>query len=105
MSAVQIVGTHRAFVGSDTPMEAWLRDDAGPLDLGGYSTIETLVWRGNDKPMILPASIDGDGSNGRVSWTVTAGDINRRLLNLGLFRLSIRADGQTLYNARLSVVG
>lgn len=102
--SVVVLGQHRAYEGSDTPMDAWLRDDAGPLALGDFELIEVLVGRQGEQPMTLPATIDGDGTNGRVSWTITAGDIRRRLGLLGLFRLSIRADGRTVYTANLSVV-
>ena len=105
MSAPVIVGSARAFAEADTPMEAWLRDDAGPLDLGTFTELEVHISRPGARSLTLPVTLDDLGENGRASWTITASDARRSLELGGLFHLRLRGDGRTLYAADLTVVG
>ena len=94
-----IQGTHRAYMGSDSPQAAWIRDEAGPVDLSGLDvTVE--VRRGAKRRMTVPGS--GDDA-GRLEFTITAESAKRRL-RPGPYTLQAIADGRVIYTGVLEVV-
>lgn len=97
-----IRGTHRAIEGGDNPQTAWVRTEAGKLDLTGVESLTVDIQRGGHKLLTIPATGD---AGGRVDFTVTSANIKQKLSLLGLFRLYVRADGQVIYTGLLEVLG
>ena len=113
MSAYVVRGNYRAYRNTDTPLVAWVRDDDGKLDMDGM-TVEVAIpcpnpgygydyqiANGNGPELIIPAT---SPEAGKVEFTVTAGNINQRLLSPAHV-LFIRADGVTVGSGLLEIVG
>lgn len=112
MSAYVVRGNYRAYRNTDTPLVAWVRDEAGKLDMDGM-TIEVAIpypcprWGydyqvGSMGPeLIIPAT---SPEAGKVEFTITAGNINQKLFSPAKL-LFIRADGVTVGTGLLEIVG
>lgn len=96
-----IRGNHRAYMGADTEIEAFVRDDAGPMDLSGAEPIMARVYAGPGKEVVsFPAT--GDAS-GRVTFTVD-GIAASQHLQPGIFALRVELGGRVVYTANLEMV-
>lgn len=102
MSVLRTNGNYRAFTGSDNAFIAWLRDEAGPLDLTAYTTLAVQVRRGSDLPL-LTVTPTGDAL-GQLDFTLTAENIAGALSALGVFRLYVLADGAVIHTGTLEVL-
>lgn len=112
MSAYPVRGIYRAYRNTDTPLTAWVRDEAGKLDMTGQ-TVEVAIpypcpgWGydyqiGTHGPeLIIPAT---SPEAGKVEFTITAGNINQKLQGPAQV-LFIRADGVTVGTGLLEIVG
>jgi len=97
-----IRGTHRAYMDADTAQSAWLRDDAGPLDLSEYETLTVEVKAsGRGKPRL---TLEAQGTEGgELTFTVTANGARTRLWP-GTFELFAKGDGTVIYTGLLEVL-
>lgn len=99
------MNTHRAYLGSDTTITVWLRDEAGKVTFTDGDEI-TLTLYPYGSTTDLGADIDGtfaDETPGRVAFTITAeyADAN---LTRGPFRYVVRIDGVQAQDGLLEVV-
>lgn len=92
---------HRAFRGSDTAQEAWVRDNAGPVDL---SEAELQVKFKVGAATVATAEAQGF-EDGRVTFTVLAETLKRRRLWRSLYDLQVVAGGRVVHTGVLEVVG
>ena len=94
-----IQGTHRAYMGADSPQVAWVRDSSGPIDLT-EAVVTVEVRQGGKVRMTTVAAGDGKG---RLEFTVTAAASKKRL-RPGPHTLSAISDGRVIYTGLLEVV-
>lgn len=97
-----IRGTHRAYMGVDSPQTAWIRDEAGAHDLTAYDAI-TVDIKGpsRDRPSL---TVDATGTaGGKLQFTVPADGARKRLYP-GTFNLFAKADGLVIYTGLLEVL-
>lgn len=95
-----IRGTHRAYMGADTEIEAFVRDDEGPMSLSGAEQIIVRV-RAMDRKEVATFVGTGD-AGGRITFTVD-GEAAKRL-QPGVFGFRVYADDRTIYTAILEIV-
>lgn len=95
-----IRGTHRAYMDSDSPQTAWVRDEAGKLDM---SEVEALTVEIKSEGRELPRlTLDATSPEaGQLSFTVPA---NSPRLWPGTFSLFAKADGEVVYTGLLEVL-
>ena len=85
-------------MGADTEIEAFVRDDAGPVDTSGAMV---RIYAGPGKEVVsFPAT--GDAS-GRVAFTVD-GNTASQNLQPGIFALRVELGGRVVYTANLEMV-
>ena len=97
-----IRGTHRAYMGVDSPQTAWIRDEAGAHDLTAYDAI-TVEIKGpsRDRPNL---TVDATGTaGGKLQFTIPADGARKRLYP-GTFNLFAKADGLVIYTGLLEVL-
>lgn len=94
--------THRAYMGSDTTLAAWVRDELGRHDLTQYGDIRVEIKRDTRgrAELTVPASGTQDG---KLEFTITA-DGARTRLRPGIFGLQVVADGSVIQIGYLEVV-
>lgn len=94
--------THRAYMGADTELSAWIRDEEGRVDLTQYDEIQVEVKRDtrDRTELTIPATGTEDG---RLDFTVTAEGARKRL-RPGIFNLQVVADGEVIHIGYLEVV-
>lgn len=94
--------THRAYMGADTELSAWIRDEEGRVDLTQLGDIRVEVKRDTrDKPeLTVPAT---GTEQGRLDFTITAAGARKRL-RPGIFNLQVVADGEVIHIGYLEVV-
>lgn len=97
-----IRGTHRAYMGVDTPQQAWIRDEAGQHDLAAYEALSVQVKDGNRECARLTLDATGDAT-GKLQFTITA-DGARTRLGPGTYNLFAYGDGQVIYTGLLEVL-
>lgn len=95
-----IQGTHRAYMGADTVIAAFVRDDDGRKDLEDM-TITASVQVGPGKE-VVSFPVTGD-SKGRITFTVDGVTTEQRLAP-GTFALRVEAEGQMVYTGILEMV-
>lgn len=96
-----IVGMHRAYRDTDTPITAWVRTEAGRMDLSGAEAIEVAIERRGHELL----RVDATGSElGRLDFTIPAPIPQRHVPGEGVFVLKAYADGRLVYTAHLEVV-
>lgn len=104
-------GSLRAYRQAVNPYTVYVRDEAGPLDLTGVTTLQAAILNratgscGCDYPNGPSADLLIDATSpeaGQVRFTITAAQANRLASAPTLF---LRADDQTIYTALLEVVG
>ena len=97
-----IQGTHRAYMGADSPQVAWIRDESGRHDLTQYDDIHVEIKRDTrDRPeLAVPATGTAEG---KLEFTITAEGAKRRL-RAGPYTLFAISDGQVIYTGLLEVV-
>lgn len=95
-------GTHRAYMGTDSPQTAWIRDEGGRHDLTQYEEIVVEVKSmGRDRPNL---TLTATGSaEGELEFTVTADGARKRLWP-GVFNLFAKADGKVIYTGLLELL-
>lgn len=96
-----IQGTHRAYMGADTQIEAFVRNDAGPVDLSGAEPIMARVYVGKGKE-VAGFTVTGD-AEGRITFVVGA-ETARQRLRPGVFDLRVESGGRVVYTAILEMV-
>lgn len=94
-----IQGTHRAYMGADSPQVAWVRDNDGPVDLTGVEVSVEVRQDGKER-LSFPATGNEDG---RLDFTITAEGAKRRL-RPGPYTLFAISDGRVIYTGLLEVV-
>lgn len=95
-----IRGSHRAYMGANTDLVAFVRNDDGPADLSG-ADISARIYAGQGREVVaIPAQGD---SSGRVDFTVDGLTTDQRL-QPGSFDLWLEADGRVVYTAILEIV-
>ena len=100
MNGFVIRGTHRAYMGADTVIAVFVRDDAGRKDLS-EAEITARIQAGRGRNLVtLP--VTGD-SEGKISFTLDAGTTNQRLVP-GSYDLRVEAGGQVIYTGTLELV-
>lgn len=94
--------THRAYMGANTHLSAWVRDEAGRHDLTQYGSISVEIKRDTrDKPeLTVPATGTAEG---RLEFTITA-DGARKRLRPGIFNLQVVADGSVIQLGHLEII-
>jgi len=95
-----IQGTHRTYMGSDTFIAAFVRDDEGRKDLSD-ADIDGVISLGKGRD-VLTVPVSGN-EYGRISFVVTAEQAQQNL-RPGVYELRVLADGEVIYLANLEVV-
>lgn len=96
-----IQGTHRAYMGADTVVAAWVRDDAGRRDLSGADAITATLYQGPAREVATFACSGND--QGRVSFNIDS-EATDQLLAPGGYYLKVTADGEVIYTALVELV-
>lgn len=94
-----ILNTMRAYLGADTSITAWVRDERGRHDLAQYGGIEIEIKRGAGRVLSVRAT---GTDKGRLSFEVTASAVQR--IGVGHFTVRAIADGQVVCVGTLEVV-
>lgn len=94
-----IQGTHRAYLGADSPQVAWIRGNDGPVDLSGME-VAVEVRQGGKVRMTTNATGD---DKGRLDFTITAEGAKRRL-RPGPYTLFAISAGRVIYTGLLEFV-
>jgi hypothetical protein len=92
----------RAYAGADTPLTAWVRDEAGKQDLSAVESLTVEISRKGCPLLTLEAD---SPEAGRVDFTLTAENVQQQLNLLGVFRLRIIADNRVIQSGLLTVLG
>ena len=95
-------GFYRARAGVDTALIAWVRDDAGKLDLSEAEAITVEIRKDGCTVLTLDAA---SPVAGKVTFTVSAANVRQRLSLLGVYQLVILADEAEIHAGLLTVLG
>lgn len=99
--------THRAYIGADSNVVLWVRDEAGKRDFGG--TVEdpaaldvAMTPYSRNAPEIALQALSTEP--GRVAFTVTE-DMAEQQLAPGLFSFRVKSGNEVVAQGLLEVVG
>lgn len=97
--------THRAYLGADTAITAWVRDDAGKRDMTGETLTVHLYPYGRSTELSEGAAIAATSAeDGKITFTVTEAYADS-YLRTGAYRMQVKAGGTAVvYDALLEVV-
>lgn len=96
-----IKGTHRAYVGVDSPQAAWVRTESGKLDLSGVTALQAVIKRGASDVLSVDAT---SPEAGKVSFTITGEQSRHSLSWSNSYTLHVIADGRVIYTGILEVI-
>lgn len=100
------MNTHRAYLGADTPITCWVRDDDGKRDLSAFTLSVLLYPYGTSQDLGLTISATNPAT-GKATFTVTAEDADAYLCP-SVYRFVLKGvdggDSETLYTGLLEVV-
>jgi hypothetical protein len=99
--------THRAYMGVDTQITCWVRDESGKRDFDGQElTVYLDTYPATSGIQTLAASQASPGEDDEVNpvqFTVES-EMAERYLMPGLYRFQVRADNEAVYSALLEMV-
>jgi len=97
------IGFVKANADADTPITLFVRNDAGPIDLGGETppVLLVAVRRFGASMPISTVPATGD-TTGRVTFTVTANEVKRSLFP-GVYAYRLTANGVQMQSGVLEV--
>lgn len=101
------MNTLRAYLGTDTPLTLWVRDDAGKRVLSNFDSLEVLLYPygwSTDIGLVLTAA---NPETGKVTFTLTQAAADAYLC-AGSYRYVLKgtdgSDTETLASGLLEVV-
>jgi hypothetical protein len=98
---VAAVKTHRAWLGADTTITCWVRDDSGKRNLTGAALAVPVFAYGLTVPLV---TLDATSpAVGQVVFTITEQQADKTF-SPGLYRFHVEAKGAVAYSGLLEVV-